>query len=98
MGDIRDTIYGGFCQNAPGNMAYGNYNYQLPPGALLNNVTAPLPFYNGNEQVQNQLIDNNLLIDINARLNNLENRVKTIEQNLQNSSNSYQDDNSMYML
>ena len=97
MGEIRDMMYGGFCQNTPGAMAYGNYNYQLPPGALLNNNMMMGPNLNGFSD-QNQMYDNNPLIDINARLNNLENKVKTIEQKIQSNSSGYQDDNSMYML
>ena len=37
----RDMMYGGYYQNFPGNMAYANYGYQMPPGAMLNNGMLP---------------------------------------------------------
>ena len=36
--------------------------------------------------------------DINNKISNLENRVKLLEQKIGNSSNIYQDDNSLYMI
>ena len=81
----RDMIYGGFYQNMPGNFAYNNYAYQTMPNNFI-------PYNNPN------MLDNNPLNDINNRLNNLEQRVKRIEQRLQNNSNSYDDDNSIYMI
>lgn len=105
MMEDRDMMYGGYCQNTPGNMAYGNFGYQMPPGSLQYNSLMPNPFPNNMPMntntmpMQNSMIDNNPLIDINARLSNLENRVKTIEQRLTSGdTNQYQDDNSMYML
>ena len=83
----RDMMYGGYYQNIPGSMAYSNFGYQGPPGALINQ---------NNPFMESSNMNNNPLIDINARLSNLENRVKNIEQKLNNKS--YQDDNSMYML
>ena len=83
----RDMMYGGYYQNIPGSMAYGNFGYQGPPGALINQ---------NNSFMESSNMNNNPLIDINARISNLENRVKTIEQKINNKS--YQDDNSMYML
>ena len=97
MDDSRDMMYGGFCQNTPYNMAYGNFGYQLPPGALLNSNLLSTPLSNISN-MQNNLYDNNPLIDINARLSNLENRVKTLEQNLNTNTSQYQDDNSLYMI
>ena len=35
---------------------------------------------------------------INNKISNLENRVKLLEQKIGNSSNIYQDDNSLYMI
>lgn len=80
----RDMMELGYFQNIPGSYTYGNYGYQGPPGSLL--------------PIQNNIM-NNPLIELNNRLNNLENRIKILEQktNKQN-NNSYQDDNSMYML
>ena len=37
------------------------------------------------------------LSEINSRINNLENRIRLIEQRLSN-NDSYKDDNSMYMI
>lgn len=83
----RDMMYGGYYQNYPGNMAYLNYGYQMPPGAMLNNNMLP-------EMNINQ---NNPILELNNRISNLETRVKTLEQKL-NNSNTYQDDNSLYMI
>lgn len=84
----RDMMYGGYYQNFPGNMAYANYGYQMPPGAMLNN--GMLPQINMNQ--------NNPIFEINNRISNLENRVKLLEQKIGNSSNIYQDDNSLYII
>ena len=85
----RDMMYGGYYQNIPGNMMYGNYGMQLPPGALMQN-SMMMPSNNSM---------NNPIIEINNKINSLENRIKVIEQKLSsNSSNPYQDDNSLYML
>ncbi len=88
MIDNRDMMQTGYFQGMPGNMIYGNFGYQGPPGSLM-----PMT-------PQNMMMDNNPLIDFNARISNLENRVKTLEQKLNstNTTNPYQDDNSMYML
>lgn len=90
----RDMMYGGYYQNIPGNMAYGNFGFQGIPGSLLNNGMIP------NYQNSN-IIDingnNNPLIEINTRLNNLENRVRLLEQRLGN-TDSFKEDNSMYMI
>ena len=83
----RDMMYGGYYQNIPGSMSYGNFGYQGPPGALINQNN---PFMESNN------LNNNPLIDINARLSNLENRIKNLEQKINNKS--YQDDNSLYMI
>ncbi len=84
----RDMMYGGFYQNYPGNVAYANYGYQMPPGAMLNN--GMLPQMNTNQ--------NNPIAELNNRISNLENRVKLLEQRISTSSNSYQDDSSIYMI
>ena len=88
MIDNRDMMQTGYFQGMPGNMIYGNFGYQGPPGSLM-----PMT-------PQNMMMDNNPLIDFNARISNLENRVTTLEQKLNstNTTNPYQDDNSMYML
>lgn len=103
----RDMMYGGYFQNMPGNTIYGNFGYQTPPGNLMpmsNNMAMGNYLYTDipqNNMISNNpyntMGNNNPLIDINARLSNLENRVKTLEQKDSNNS-SYQDDNSMYML
>lgn len=84
----RDMMYGGYYQSIPGNMAYANYGYQMPPGAMLNNGMLP-------QMTANQ---NNPLLELNNRITNLENRVKLLEQKINTSSNTYQDDNSIYMI
>ena len=38
------------------------------------------------------------IFEINNKISNLENRVKLLEQKIGNSSNVYQDDNSLYMI
>ena len=88
MIDNRDMMQTGYFQGMPGNMIYGNFGYQGPPGSLM-----PMT-------PQNMMMDNIPLIDFIARISNLENRVKTLEQKLNstNTTNPYQDDNSMYML
>ena len=89
----RDMMYGGFYQNIPGNMGYGNFGYQGPPGSLMpmSNNMIPMNQYPNNDMITTSYND------INMRLNNLENRIKVLEQKI-NSNNSYQDDNSLYML
>lgn len=84
----RDMMYGGYYQNFPGNMAYAHYGYQMPPGAMLNNGMLP----------QMNMNQNNPILELNNRISNLENRVKLLEQKIGNSSNIYQDDNSLYMI
>lgn len=84
----RDMMYGGFYQNYPGNVAYANYGYQMPPGAMLNNGML----------LQMNTNQNNPIAELNNRISNLENRVKLLEQRISTSSNSYQDDSSIYMI
>lgn len=79
----RDMMYGGYYQGIPNNMAYGNFGYQGPPGSLM-----PM-------QPNNDMFMNNYN-DINNRLNNLENRIRKLEQKVDN--NTYQDDNSLYII
>lgn len=81
----RDMMYGGFYQNVPGNISYGNFGYQGMPGSLL-----PIPNITDNQYIMNN--NNNII----ARINNLENRVKLLEEKI-NKKDSY-DDNSLYML
>lgn len=89
----RDMMYGGYCQSMPGNMMYGNFGYQGMPGSLMpmqNNLIPNNPYINNNSMITSSYDE------LNSRLNNLENRIKILEQRLSN--NSYQDDNSLYML
>lgn len=81
----RDMMYGGYYQNMPGNFSYGNFGYQGMPGSLMPMQMIPNQYTTGS--------DNNNII---SRLTSLENRVKLLEQRINNSS--YQDDNSLYML
>lgn len=90
----RDMMYGGYYQNFPGSMAYGNFGYQGGPGSLLSN--GMLGNYQNGMQGQMDM-SNNVLNELNTRIRNLENRVKVLEQKVLN-NNSYQDDNSMYMI
>lgn len=100
--DNRDMMQYGYFQNMPGNMMYGNFGYQGPPGSLMNGIPyAPQGMNYGSSNLQNNMNGydngNNTLYEINNRLNSLETRVKVLEQRLAN-NNSYQDDGSMYML
>ncbi len=36
--DNRDMMQYGYFQNMPGNMMYGNFGYQGPPGSLMNGM------------------------------------------------------------
>ena len=88
-------MYGSYCQNIPGSMMQYNFGFQGMPGSLLNNNMLnnyPNPNIidlNGNSSTP--------LSEINSRINNLENRIRLIEQRLSN-NDSYKDDNSMYMI
>lgn len=90
----RDMMELGYFQNIPGSYSYGNYGFQGPPGSLYpmqNNIM-------NNPYNQNNII-NNPLLELNTKINNLENRIKILEQKInKQANNSYQDDNSMYML
>ena len=88
----RDMMYGGYYQNMPFNTAYGNFGYQGPPGSLMPMQNNMIPM---NQYPNNDMINNNYT-NINTRLTNLENRVKNLEQKL--NTNSYQDDNSLYII
>ena len=84
-------MYGGYYQNMPGNMMYGNFGFQGMPGSLMGtNMMNPsmMTIPNNNDNILNQ---------INSRLTSLENRVRLLEQRFGN-NNSYPDDNSMYMI
>jgi len=94
--DDRDMVYGGYYSGTPCNMQYSNFGYQGYPGSLMTNNMMPNMMLNPN--YQNNMYNNGNL-DINTRLNNLETRVRLLEQRLGNNSNSYQEDNnSMYMI
>lgn len=88
--DERDMMYGGYCQNMPGNFAYGNFGFQGMPGSLMY----------GNMAVPNMMNSNNSdpLPQINARLTSLENRIRLLEQRLGNDTSYQEDNNSMYMI
>lgn len=90
----RDIMYGGYCQSMPGNMMQYNFGYQGMPGSLMNN--GMLNTFQNPNIIDLNNVNTNPMININSRLNNLENRVKMLEQKLGNTS--YQDDNSMYMI
>ena len=95
MIDDRDMMYGGYFGGTPCNMQYANYGFQGYPGSLMNSNAMSNMMINPN--YQNSINGNNL--DINTRLNNLETRVRLLEQRLGNNNNSYQEDNnSMYMI
>lgn len=83
----RDMMYGGFYQNMPGNISYGNFGYQGMPGSLM-----PMPGMIGSQYAMPEGNNNNII----ARINSLESRVKLLEQRV-NKNTSY-DDNSLYML
>ena len=94
--DNRDMMQYGYFQNIPGNMMYGNFGYQGPPGSLMNGVPYGFQEMNNVQNYDNSM--NNPLYEINNRLSKLENRVKVLEQKINTNNNLYQDDNSMYML
>lgn len=90
--ESRDMMQYGYFQGMPGNMMYGNFAYQGPPGSLISNMPNNYMMSN-NQSYDNSIINN--LNEINNRISKLEARVKVLESNLSN-NNSY--DNSMYML
>ena len=99
MMNERDIIYGSYYQNLPCNMQYGNFGFQGMPGSLLGNNILPnmINGYQDQNFINQSTNNSNTLMEINTRLNNLETRVRLLEQRLGN-NNSYQDDNSMYMI
>lgn len=95
----RDIMYGGYYQNIPNNIGYGNFGFQGCPGSLMNNNMIPNMIglqQNPNLNYQDTPINNT--IDINTRLNNLETRVRLLEQRLGNNNSYVEDNNSMYMI
>ena len=95
----RDMMYGGYYQNIPGNMAYGNFGFQGMPGSLIGSNMIPnmMGSYQ-NPNFTNQNSTNDITLDINTRLNNLETRVRLLEQRLGNNNSYQEDNNSMYMI
>lgn len=94
----RDMMYGGYYQNLPGNMMQYNFGYQGMPGSLMNNGMVPnMMGYPNPNVVDLNDVSTNPLTELNNRVNDLEKRVKILEQKI-NNSNYYQDDNSMYMI
>lgn len=102
MNDIandRDMFYGGYYQNTPCNMQYGNFGFQGMPGSLMNNNMIPnMMGYPNTNIVDLNGNTSNPLNEINTRLNNLESRVRLLEQRLSNNNNYQEDNNSMYMI
>lgn len=94
--DDRDMMYGGYYQGTPCNMQYGNFGYQGYPGSFTNNNMMPNMMMNPN--YQNNMYYNKDTLDIDTRLNNLETRVRLLEQRLGNNSSYQEDNNSMYMI
>lgn len=80
----RDMMYSNFYQNIPGNISYGNFAYQGMPIPLM-----PIPNMIGNQYTTSN--DN-----IITKINNLESRVKQLEQTV--NKNITYEDNSLYML
>lgn len=95
--DDRDMMYGGYFGGTPCNMQYGNYGFQGYPGSLMNSNM--IPNMMGSTNFQSGMYNNANTLDVYTRLNNLETRVRLLEQRLGNNNNSYQEDNnSMYMI
>lgn len=92
----RDIMYGGYYQNTPCNMQYGNFGFQGYPGSLMNGNM--IPNMMGMPQNNNLVQGNNNMLDVNTRLNNLETRVRLIEQRFGNNNSYQEDNNSMYMI
>jgi len=97
----RDMFYGGYYQNTPCNMQYGNFSFQGMPGSLMNNGMFPNMM---NNYPNTNIIDlngnsTNPITELNTRLTNLETKVRLLEQKIGSTNNSYQEDsNSMYMI
>lgn len=98
----RDMMYGGFYQGMPGNMQYGNFGYQGMPGSLMGTNMMPnmmMGGYQNPNYFEQGGTASNGMMDVNTRLNNLETRVRLLEQRLGTvNSESNKDDNSMYMI
>lgn len=99
----RNMMCGDYYQGAPDNMMYYNFGYQNTPNNLMGMNPNVMNSPNMMNNYQNPNIvdlngnNSNPIIELNKKINNLENRVKMIEQKL-GSTNYYQDDNSMYMI
>lgn len=91
----RDMIYGGYYQGMPGNMMYGSY-YQGNPGGLMGGMPNMIGGYQDSNITNLNGNITNTIMELNNRISNLEDRVKVLEQ--KTGSNSYQDDNSIYMI
>ena len=92
----RDMMYGGYFGGTPCNMQYGNFGFQGHPGSFMNNNMIPNMMVNPN--YQNNMYNNTNNLDIDTRLNNLETRVRLLEQRLGNNNSYQEDNNSMYMI
>lgn len=95
----RDMMYGGYFGGTPCNNGYVNFGYQGYPGSLMNTNMFPnlMGGYQNPNYIEQNNANNNYAIDLNTRLNNLETRVRILEQKLGN-TDSFKDDNSMYMI
>lgn len=94
----RDMVYGGYYQGIPGNMMYGNFGYQGMPGSLMNSGMIPnMGGFQNSNIVDLNGNTTNPFTELSSRISNLEKRVKLLEQKT-GTGNSYQDDNSMYMI
>jgi len=83
----RDFVYGGFYQNIPCNMPYANPNFYNLPGN-----------FNPIENPEN-IINGDIFLNITNRINELENKVKFLEEKIKNTGfNQYPDDDSLYMI
>lgn len=99
MVNDRDMFYGGYYQNTPCNMQYGNFGYHGIPGSLMNNGMSPnITGYPNTNIVDLNGNTSNQFSEIDVRLNIIENKVRLLEQRIGN-NNYYQEDNdSMYMI
>ena len=91
----RDIMYGGYYGGVPGNSVYNNFEYQGPPGSLMQ-MQSPY-INNSGYQNNNSYLENNPFIDINNRLNELEIKVNNLEKKI-NKYNNSNDDDTIYIL
>lgn len=90
----NDMIYGGYYQSMPNNMMQYNYGYQ---GMPMNNMPNMMNSYQNPNIIDLNGNTSNPIQELNSRINSLENRVRLLEQRIGN-TDSFKDDNSMYMI